>query len=89
MDKPLRMDADAGELMVWEQIAKSYAKTTIDMQLTPNQSKEAFQLLLSRSMRVKKIALAEMTLNYLTTKQAKTIVESYKYNATPLIIIKI
>lgn len=66
------------EVAIWEILAGVYATFTKDRKLTVEAKKEAFNLLLLRSMNGKRAALKQVNLRSLSRGEARLLLHSYE-----------
>lgn len=74
------------EISVWENIAKAFLKIDQVKYLSDDQKKEAFHLLLSRSMMSVGKVLERCKLSTLSKRQAKEILRGYEAESVPVSI---
>ena len=75
------------EIYIWENMAKAFLKIDRVKYFSEEQKKEAFSLLLMRSMRSTSEVLKEHKLKTFSRKMAKEILGGYEYNPKPIVII--
>lgn len=76
------------EISVWENIAKAFLKIDQVKYLSDDQKKEAFSLLLMRSMTSASKVLERCKLSTLSKRAAKEILRGYEAKPIPIVIIR-
>lgn len=74
------------EIYIWEHIATAFLKIEQVKFLSEEQKKEAFGLLLMRSMTSASKVLEQFKLKTFSRKTAKEILREYKFNPRPLVV---
>lgn len=77
------------EILIWENIAKAYLKSTQSTLVSLEQKKAIFELLLLRSNKSKRSIMANISESILTRKQVKTILKCYNIKPAPIVVSRV